>query len=84
MAEDQWNERRQRHPVQLMAKVSRADCQEAEVAVSNLSLEGCCLEGWFQIGERLTIVLPRIGKLQGCVRWALFGRAGVLFDKGER
>ena len=58
-----WVGRQDRFPVEVEAVVHRADGTDLSVVVSNISDEGCRLEGAeiFTIGERLTIAIPRIG-----------------------
>ena len=73
-------ERRQRHAVRLDVTVARSGGGEPTAAtVTDLSLDGCCLSGHFQIGEQLIVKIPRIGALTAHVRWAFMGRAGVRF-----
>ena len=75
----EWPERRQRHQVQLEAEMVQSDGSSIMTIVSDLSLDGCRVAGWYSIGEQVTLNLPRIGKVQGQVRWAVNGRAGVRF-----
>ena len=79
----EWPQRRPRHAVRLTAQIMRNDESCLEADVTNLSLEGCGIAGWYVIGERLTLDIPRIGKLRGQVRWAMLGRAGVRFCPDE-
>ncbi len=76
-----WVGRQDRFPVEVEAVVHRADGTDLSVVVSNISDEGCRLEGAeiFTIGERLTIAIPRIGTVRAQVRWALAGSAGAKF-----
>lgn len=81
-----WVGRQDRFPVEVEAVVHRADGTDLSVVVSNISDEGCRLEGAeiFTIGERLTIAIPRIGTVRAQVRWALAGSAGAKFiDNSE-
>lgn len=79
MDKEEWPERRRRHPVQLEAEIMQADGRSAPTIVSDLSLDGCRVAGWFRIGEAVTLRIPRIGVVNGQVRWAVSGRAGIRF-----
>lgn len=68
-----------RHNVRLHASVTRCSGAEVSAVVTDLSLDGCCLIGQFQIGERLTVKIPKLGSLAAEVRWAFMGRAGARF-----
>lgn len=76
-----WIGRKDRHPVELDAVVHRVDGSTVAVKLSNLSDEGCRLECecHFRIGERLQIMIPKIGNSNAHVRWSLPGSAGALF-----
>jgi hypothetical protein len=74
-----WPDRRQRHRVQLEAELLQGDGTISKTIVSDLSLEGCRLVGWFRIGDAVTLRLSRIGVVRGTVRWAMNGQAGVRF-----
>lgn len=76
-----WIGRQDRFPVEVDAVVHRADGSQSAALVSNISNEGCRLDGTdhFRIGELLTIAIPRIGRVKAQVRWALFGSAGTKF-----
>jgi hypothetical protein len=79
MNSENWPDRRQRHRVQLEAELIQTDGSRAKTIVSDLSLEGCRVAGWFRIGDTVHLKLPRIGEVRGQVRWAMNGRAGVRF-----
>jgi hypothetical protein len=79
MDSEEHAERRQRHRVQLEAELVRLDGSTTRTIVSDLSLDGCRVAGWFLIGDSVTLRLPQIGNVRGQVRWALNGRAGVRF-----
>lgn len=79
--EQDWPERRQRHDVELLVEVHYPDGHTSEASVSNLSLDGCRLTGWFRIGDHLELMIPRIGRVRGQVRWAVGGEAGVRFER---
>ena len=72
-------ERGLRHSVRLDTSVTRGNGAEVTAVVTDLSLDGCCLVGQFQIGERLTVKIPKVGSLAAEVRWAFMGRAGARF-----
>jgi len=74
-----WPDRRLRHPVQLEAEIVHLDGRESPTIVTDLSLEGCRVNGWFLIGEPVCLRIPRIGLVRGQIRWAMNGRAGVRF-----
>ncbi|WP_344708221.1 PilZ domain-containing protein [Sphingomonas humi] len=77
--DEDWPDRRYRHDVALTAQVHYPDGHCRDALVSNLSLEGCRIEGWFRIGDVLEFTIPRIGRVRGQVRWALAGEAGIRF-----
>ncbi|WP_338501215.1 PilZ domain-containing protein [Sphingomonas kaistensis] len=84
MKNDQdWPERRHRHDVELLAEVHYPDGHTSGASVSNLSLDGCRLTGWFRIGDYLELTLPRIGRVRGQVRWAVGGEAGIRFVRPD-
>ena len=77
-----WVKRNDRHEVDPEATVYRADGSSAGVRLSNLSYDGCQLEGTsLLIGERIRVALPRLGEVEAQVRWVLpvDGSAGVQF-----
>lgn len=81
MNSEHWPERRQRHRVQLEAEIVHADGSTVATIVSDLSLEGCRVTGYYQIGDMLQLHIPRIGRIRGQVRWAMNGRAGIRFER---
>ena len=76
-------DRRLRHAVQLEALVTRADGAVESTAVTDLSLDGCCVTGHFSIGEYVDLKIAPIGLLRGQIRWSFAGRAGVRFVKRD-
>lgn len=76
---ENFPERGLRHSVRLDASVTRSNGGEVPTVVTDLSLDGCCLIGQFQIGEHLTVKIPKVGSLSAEVRWAFMGRAGARF-----
>ena len=73
--------RKGRHPVVVDAIVHRTDGSKSPVRLTNFSDEGCRIEtdNDFRIGERLSIAIPRMGRVKAQVRWALPGSAGAKF-----
>ena len=47
----EWPQRRPRHAVRLTAQIMRDDESCLEADVTNLSLEGCGIAGWY-VGQR--------------------------------
>lgn len=61
---------------------ARRSGSEIEPAVfENVSRQGCCILGDFEIGECLVVTLPKIGTVGAQVRWSIGGRAGLRFDR---
>ena len=79
MNSDKWPDRRQRHRVQLEVELIQIDGSITRTIVSDLSLDGCRIAGWFRIGDTVHLKIPRIGEVRGQVRWAMNGRAGLRF-----
>jgi Flp pilus assembly pilin Flp len=50
-----------------------------ETVVTDLSLEGCCLQGFFQPREIIELVIRSIGRFRAQVQWVKYGRAGARF-----
>ena len=71
--------RRLRHNVRLDASVTRSGGFVLEAVVTDLSLEGCCLSGYFQPREIIDLGIRRIGKFRAQIQWVKFGRAGARF-----
>jgi hypothetical protein len=63
----------------------RADGSWVRVHMTDLSYDGCHLltDEPFDIGEPLTLVMPRMQHLSVQVRWAKEGEAGVRFVQGN-
>ncbi len=72
-------DRRVRHAVQLEASVTRSNGAVVVCTVSDFSLDGCCLSGFFKVGERVEVKIRPIGQLPAEIRWAAMGRAGARF-----
>jgi hypothetical protein len=77
--EEDWPERRHRHEVEITAEVRYPDGHQRDGLISNLSLDGCQIHGWFRIGDTVDLTIPKIGRVRGQVRWALAGKAGIRF-----
>jgi hypothetical protein len=80
-----WIVRKDRQRVAIDAVVHRADGSTASVKLTDVSEEGCRIEGeeLFAIGEHLEIALPRLAPVKAQVRWALPGSAGTRFLETE-
>ncbi|WP_458390249.1 PilZ domain-containing protein [Sphingomonas sp. F9_3S_D5_B_2] len=67
--------------VSVDAIVLREDGARVTVKLTNVSDQGCCLNGdeTFRIGEHVSIALPRMGSVRAQIRWALPGTAGGQF-----
>lgn len=76
-----WIGRKDRHPVTIDATIHRGDGTKSPVTLSNLSDQGCRIEGDYglRIGERLSIAIPRMGQMKAQVRWAMADSAGAKF-----
>lgn len=73
-------DRGRRYRVQLEADIVQPDGSRVATIVSDLSLEGCSVVGWFRIGDKVVLSIPRVGKVQGKVRWAMRGKAGLRLE----
>jgi hypothetical protein len=71
--------RRVRHTVELAATVKRDNGQSVRCTISDLSLEGCRLSGFFKVGERIEVAVRPIGTQAAEIRWAVMGTAGARF-----
>ena len=80
-----WISRKDRRPVIADAVVRRADGSEHPVRLTDISDEGCRIEGDGQlvIGEWVDIAVASAGQVRAQVRWALGGSAGVKFQGDE-
>ncbi len=63
----------------------RADGSWLRVHMTNLSYDGCHLltDGELDIGETLTLVMPRMNHMNVQVRWLKDGHAGIRFLGGS-
>jgi Flp pilus assembly pilin Flp len=71
--------RRHRHSVRLDASVTRSGGFVLQTMVTDLSLEGCCLSGYFQAGEIIDLRIRTIGRFPAQIQWVKFGKAGARF-----
>lgn len=71
--------RRHRHNVPLDASITRSGGFALKTIVTDLSLEGCCLLGYFQRGEIINLCIPTIGRFPAQIQWVKLGKAGVRF-----
>jgi hypothetical protein len=76
-----WIGRKDRLPVSVDAVLHRADGSTCPVKLSDMSEEGCRIEGdvHLEIAERLIIEIPQLGRLRAQIRWALMDSAGAKF-----
>ena len=72
-----------RHAVALQASIKRASGRTCPCVVRDLSLDGCCVTGFFHIDEQIEIRIQPIGIFRAQVRWAFMGRAGVKFFRNK-
>jgi hypothetical protein len=80
----QWV-KRNRKATSLTGVAYRADGSWVRIHMTNLSYEGAHLitEEEFDIGEPLTLVMPRMQQLKVQVRWVKDGQCGVRFLGGS-
>lgn len=76
--------RPRRASVFLTARVESSD-RVAECRVRNLSESGVCIDDPMQLrpGERVLVTMGTLHHLEGCIRWARDGRAGLAFENGH-
>ena len=76
-----WVGRKDRQPVAVDAVVHEEDGTETTVRLTDISDEGCRVEGErdFRIGQRVQIAIPEVGRVSAQIRWALMGSAGAKF-----
>jgi hypothetical protein len=76
-----WSKRAERRRASLTGVAYRSDGSWVRVHMTNLSYDGCHLltDCDFDIGEPLTLVMPRMQHLTAQVRWVKDGQAGVRF-----
>jgi len=76
-----WVGRKDRQPVAVDAVIHRADGRTVAVRLTNISEEGCGIEGEndFLIGEHVELVISGVGQVKAQIRWALHDSAGARF-----
>jgi hypothetical protein len=76
-----WVGRKDRQSVAIDAVVHRSDGSTVAVKLTDVSEEGCRLEGddTLAIGEMVQIAVARLAPVKAQVRWALPGSAGTRF-----
>jgi PilZ domain len=77
----QWKKRGNRNPSSVTGAAYRADGSWVRVHISNMSYDGCLILSGdpFDIGEALTLVMPKANHLRGQVRWSEGLRHGLRF-----
>jgi PilZ domain len=75
---------RNRKAMSLTGVAYRSDGAWVRVHMTNLSYDGCHIltEEILDLGEALTIVMPRMRQIKAQVRWVKDGEAGVRFLNG--
>ena len=78
-------ERRERRPVNLRAAITRAGGAMHEIALLDLSYEGCGIETPVELepGEEVKLSVMNRGAMDTTVRWCINGRAGLIFKPEE-
>jgi hypothetical protein len=73
--------RRHRYPVDIETVVCRGDGTRIQAKVTDFSDQGCRIEcgASFHVGERVQIVIPRMGHIKAQVRWIAAGTTGARF-----
>lgn len=71
--------RRPRHVTKLHVLIQRDGEPAIASFISDLSLDGCCVSGYFRPDEKLTVTINGVGRFEASVRWARFGSAGLQF-----
>ena len=80
----EWIRRAHRNHASITGTAYRSDETALRVHITNLSYDGCHLitEDELDIGETITLVMPRMQKTQAQVRWVKDQHAGVRFLVG--
>ena len=81
----EWIRRAERKRTSLTGVAYRSDGSWVRVHMTNLSYDGCHLltDQQFDVGETLTLVMPRMQHLSVQVRWLKDGQSGVRFLQGS-
>lgn len=76
-------QRATRNHVAMQALLTRQGGGTQAVEVEDFSIDGCCVRGYFAVGEMVELRLPRVGMFKADVRWAHRGRAGLRFERAD-
>lgn len=77
----EYSARKERHPTTVDAHVYRADGRRHAVKITEMSHNGCRIEGTqMPIGEAVRIAIPRMGQIRAHIRWSIAGASGARFD----
>jgi hypothetical protein len=78
-----WISRAERQTVSLSGFALLGNDRTIDIAVTNLSRDGCEIrtEEFLKIGEPIRLTVPPFGDIDATVRWSLFGRAGARFSE---
>jgi len=75
-----WIDRQVRRAVDFMAFVHRPDGSRRSVRITNLSYDGCEIDGAaVQVGDPVKLDLTGLGKVEAEVRWIAGDKAGTRF-----
>lgn len=76
-----WVRRATRNRTSVTGVAYRSDGSWVRVHMNDLSYDGCHLltDQDFDIGETLTLVMPRMKHMNAQVRWTKDGQAGIRF-----
>jgi len=74
-----------RSPRWIDARVRSKHRPEVSAIISNISDAGCCIEAaaQFREGERVDIMVPRLGSISATVKWSQAGHSGAVFLAGS-
>lgn len=77
----EWVRRATRNRTSVTGVAYRADGSWVRVHMNDISYDGCHLliDQQFDVGETLTLVLPRMRHMKVQVRWTRDGQAGIRF-----
>ncbi|MCK9540443.1 MAG: PilZ domain-containing protein [Novosphingobium sp.] len=72
-----------RHPVNYKVMAEHRLAGDLHLEIVNLSAQGFMARGEYQLGrgERVTIRLPVVGRIESHLIWAHEGRAGFQFER---
>jgi hypothetical protein len=77
--------KRNRRATSISGIAYRSDGSCVRVHMTNISYDGCRLltDQCFDMGEPLTLVMPRMQGMNAQVRWVKDNQAGVVFVQGN-